>query len=132
MILRTATIVFAALAFSCITTNSFAQANDDMNTIDPGPFADAAHHWYGVYEKTNIIFAKPNQPRYNRVAIDAVARGDVSVGLEGLASRCFARDRVRGPASARSGARARRSSLPQLPRSTVLGPQSSPCERNES
>lgn len=64
MILRTATIVFAALAFSCITTNSLAQGNDDMNAIDPGPFADAAHHWYGIYEKTNIIFAKPNQPQY--------------------------------------------------------------------
>ena len=64
MILHTATIFFAALAFSCITTNSLAQGNDDMNAIDPGPFADAAHHWYGIYEKTNIIFAKPNQPQY--------------------------------------------------------------------
>jgi PelA/Pel-15E family pectate lyase len=40
---------------------SFAQTN---NAIDPSPFADAAHHWYDIYEKTNIIFAKPNQPHH--------------------------------------------------------------------
>ena len=47
-----------------ISTNSLAQGSDDPNAIDPAPFADAAHHWYDIHEKTNIIFAKPNQPRY--------------------------------------------------------------------
>lgn len=35
-----------------------------QNKIDPSPFADASHHWYDIYDKDNVIFARPNQPRY--------------------------------------------------------------------
>src|SRR4030095_4023105 len=51
---------------------SFAQNKSDLNTIDPRPFADAAHHWYDLYEKTNIIFPKPNQPRYQNTQLKEI------------------------------------------------------------
>jgi len=41
--------------------------------IDPEPFADASRHWYGIAEKTNVIFAKPNQPRYKPRELTAIA-----------------------------------------------------------
>lgn len=46
--------------------------NKDLE-IDPEPFADAAHHWYDIYEKSNIISAKPNQPRYKPAQIADIA-----------------------------------------------------------
>jgi len=42
-------------------------------TIDMRPFADAAHHWYDIFEKENIINPKKNQPRYKPTEIEAVA-----------------------------------------------------------
>jgi len=55
---------------TCI--HSFAQSKDGVNAIDPSPFADAAHHWYDIYEKTNVIFAKPNQPRYRNTQLKEI------------------------------------------------------------
>lgn len=50
---------FILLLLVNISLISFAQ-----DAIDPAPFADASHHWYDIYDKGNMIFPKPNQPRY--------------------------------------------------------------------
>ncbi len=51
---------------------SMAQNKNDLNAIDPEPFADASHHWYDIFEKTNVIFAKPNQPRYKNTQLKEI------------------------------------------------------------
>lgn len=63
---------FILIAFVNTSIFSFAQNNEAINAIDPAPFADAAHHWYDLYEKTNIIFAKPNQPRYKSTQLKEI------------------------------------------------------------
>jgi len=50
-----------------------ASAQNKKLAIDPAPFADAAHHWYDIYEKSNVISAKPNQPRYKPEQISRIA-----------------------------------------------------------
>jgi PelA/Pel-15E family pectate lyase len=67
--------LFFLLALT-ITASTWAQsetANGDLLKIDPEPFADASHHWYGIYEKTNIIFARSPQPRYPPTALKEIA-----------------------------------------------------------
>lgn len=53
-----------------------AQAKKDAAAvvqIDPEPFGDDSRHWYGIAEKTNVIFPKPNQPRYKPTEITGIA-----------------------------------------------------------
>ncbi|MES2777216.1 MAG: pectate lyase [Bacteroidota bacterium] len=45
----------------------------DYKSIDTRPFADAAHHWYDIFEKGNVIVPKPNQPKYKPDEIAAIA-----------------------------------------------------------
>lgn len=52
---------------------SAAQKVANSNSIDPAPFADATHHWYDIAERTNVIVAKPNQPRYKPTDITQIA-----------------------------------------------------------
>lgn len=51
---------------------SYGQHKAVAMAIDPQPFADASHHWYDIYEKTNIIFAKSNQPRYKNTQLQEI------------------------------------------------------------
>ena len=41
--------------------------------IDTTAFADAAHHWYDIYDKGNVINPLPNKPRYLATNITAIA-----------------------------------------------------------
>lgn len=69
-------IVFLLLALATRPSSLLAQAKNgssDLPQIDPEPFADASRHWYGIYEKTNVIFAKPNQPRYKPAELTGIA-----------------------------------------------------------
>jgi PelA/Pel-15E family pectate lyase len=51
---------------------SFAQKKPVANAIDPDPFADAAHHWYDLYEKGNVIFPRPRHPRYEKTQLKEI------------------------------------------------------------
>src|SRR5205085_3319342 len=48
------------------------KSKDDFNTIDLQPFADAAHHWYGIADKGMVVHAVPNQPRYKTTDLKEV------------------------------------------------------------
>lgn len=41
--------------------------------ISMQPFGDSMRHWYGIYDKGNIIFPKINQPRYDESEIEKIA-----------------------------------------------------------
>ena len=46
---------------------ALAQTNGrptDLTQIDPAPFADNSNHWYGIYDKHNIINPLPDRPKY--------------------------------------------------------------------
>lgn len=48
-------------------------AQNKKVSIATEPFADASHHWYDINEKSNVISAKPNQPRYKPTQLTEVA-----------------------------------------------------------
>ena len=64
-------LIVAFIQFSSSAQNK--SAKNDLSAIDPAPFADAAHHWYDIYDKTNIINPKPNQPRYKNTQLKEIA-----------------------------------------------------------
>ncbi len=41
--------------------------------VDPGPFTDNAGHWYGIADKSNMINALPDKPRYKSTEIANIA-----------------------------------------------------------
>ena len=53
-----------AVSLIVLPAATLAQNKNEIIAIDPQPFADASHHWYDLYEKTNVIFPKANQPKY--------------------------------------------------------------------
>lgn len=48
-------------------------AQQEKAVIDTNEFADAAHHWYDIYDKGNIVNPLPNKPRYLATNIIAIA-----------------------------------------------------------
>lgn len=48
-------------------------AQQEKAVIDTNEFADAAHHWYDIYDKGNIVNPLPNKPRYLATNITAIA-----------------------------------------------------------
>jgi PelA/Pel-15E family pectate lyase len=64
-------LTIAAILFVVI---SFAQTKKIATpAIDTNEFADAAHHWYDISDKGNIINPLPNKPRYLATNIVAIA-----------------------------------------------------------
>jgi PelA/Pel-15E family pectate lyase len=61
-----------AMLLMVLPSITIAQSKTDLNSIDPQPFADASHHWYDLYEPTNVIFPKPNQPRYQNTQLKEI------------------------------------------------------------
>ncbi len=49
------------------------RANSTNYEIDPAPFYSSMHHWYDIYDKSNIIDPKPDQPRYSTSQITEIA-----------------------------------------------------------
>jgi len=41
--------------------------------IDPGPFADNSHHWYDIFDKSNMINPMPGRPQFNPDEITSIA-----------------------------------------------------------
>ncbi|MDP4210188.1 MAG: pectate lyase [Bacteroidota bacterium] len=57
------------LAFAFVIQLSVAQEVQ----IDTAPFADNSNHWYGIYDKANIINPRPGKPRYKPTEITNIA-----------------------------------------------------------
>jgi PelA/Pel-15E family pectate lyase len=66
--------VLKIVVVSLLASISFASVAQEKNTtaIDPAPFADASHHWYDLYEKTNVIFPSPGHPKYKNTQLKEV------------------------------------------------------------
>ena len=58
----------------CLNTafSTFSQTKTSAEAIDPEPFQDAAHHWYDIYEKTNVIFPRPGHPKYKNTNLKEI------------------------------------------------------------
>lgn len=65
--------VFVGILF--LTKSMYAQQApaQQFTQIDPAPFADDAHHWYGIFDKHNVINARPGRPRYKPTEIKNIA-----------------------------------------------------------
>jgi len=68
----------AACTIALLFCNGLAFAqnpkdNDRFKSIDAGIFDDAAHHWYGIANKENIINAHAGQPRYKPTQLSEIA-----------------------------------------------------------
>ncbi len=55
-----------------VYVNSYSQAYE-YKVVDTKPFADAAHHWYDIFEKENVITPDKNQQQYKPEAIEKIA-----------------------------------------------------------
>jgi len=54
---------------------SFGQqdSKNQFTKIDPAPFDDDTHHWYGIFDKGNVINPRPGHPRYKPTEIANIA-----------------------------------------------------------
>jgi len=69
MLKRVLTIVAVVFAI-----HTFAQTKKtEVPIIDTSAFDDAAHHWYDIYDKGNIVNPLPNKPKYIATNIIAIA-----------------------------------------------------------
>ena len=42
-------------------------------SVDTASFQNSAHHWYDIFDKSNVVNSKPNQPRYKSTEIISIA-----------------------------------------------------------
>ena len=63
-------VIVALLPF--VTSISIAQKSTYI--VDTSIFQNSAHHWYDIFDKSNVVNAKKNQPRYK--PSDIIAIGD--------------------------------------------------------
>lgn len=50
-----------------------AIAQQPYTAVDPKPFADNYNHWYGIFDKSNVINPLPGHPRYEPSEIIPIA-----------------------------------------------------------
>lgn len=68
--------MFLFVTVSLVSASLAAQTKKATSAslqIDPEPFGDDSRHWYGIYDKSNVIFPKANQPRYKPTQLAAIA-----------------------------------------------------------
>ena len=66
--------VFILLLF--FVSFSFAQESTSIykfTTIDPAPFADNSHHWYDIFDKSNVVNPMPGRPQYKPDQLTEIA-----------------------------------------------------------
>src|SRR5476649_1645610 len=64
--------VLAIVVLTFSTQLIYAQQGK-YTQVDPEPFADNAHHWYDIFDKKNVINARPGQPVYKPAEITNIA-----------------------------------------------------------
>lgn len=65
-----------ALSPLLLTGVAMAQTGSQQQAftqIDYGPFADNSGHWYGIFDKNNVINARPGRPRYPQTDLVNIA-----------------------------------------------------------
>lgn len=75
LIYKKEVLILLLLILSCFSVKVTAQqvANHQYTRIDPQPFEDNTHHWYGIFDKGNIINPRPGRPRYQPTDVEKVA-----------------------------------------------------------
>jgi len=66
--------VFILLLF--FVSFSFAQESTSIykfTTIEPAPFADNSHHWYDIFDKSNVVNPMPGRPQYKPDQLTEIA-----------------------------------------------------------
>jgi PelA/Pel-15E family pectate lyase len=53
---------------------SLAQKNTNANSssVNMSSFEDSRHHWYDIFDKSNVVNAKPNQSTYKNTDVTAI------------------------------------------------------------
>src|SRR5665647_2860223 len=41
--------------------------------IDPAPFADNSHHWYDIFDKSNVVNPMPGRPQFKPDELTSIA-----------------------------------------------------------
>jgi PelA/Pel-15E family pectate lyase len=72
-ILYAAMTLASVLLIGCACSCAQNSPGDPNCQIDTSPFQNSAHHWYDIYDKSNVINAAPNQPRYNPSRVTEIA-----------------------------------------------------------
>lgn len=63
-------------AFLFLSTPNFAQNAkhvQNFTKLDKEPFADNTHHWYDIFDKSNVINPLPGRPQYKETEISKIA-----------------------------------------------------------
>ncbi len=68
--LSIAILLMSAVSFLC--SCSYA-SNNTKYEIDLLPFSNSKRHWYKIYDKNNVINARPNQPCYAPTQVKEIA-----------------------------------------------------------
>jgi len=66
--------VFILLLF--FVSFSFAQESTTIykfTKIDPAPFADNSHHWYDIFDKSNVVNPMPGRPQFKPDQLTEIA-----------------------------------------------------------
>ncbi|QKJ29908.1 pectate lyase [Mucilaginibacter mali] len=69
-------VVAIIVITTCFVSLTYAQdvaANYKYTRVDPAPFADNAGHWYAIFDKNNMINARPGRPKYDPTEITRIA-----------------------------------------------------------
>jgi PelA/Pel-15E family pectate lyase len=72
--LKLSAMLVALLPAGLVKAQTGSQAQPFTFTqINPGTFGDNAGHWYGIFDKNNIINARPGRPKYKPTEITSIA-----------------------------------------------------------
>lgn len=66
-------IIAAPLFLSQATYAQTSSTAPKFTQIDPRPFADNAHHWYDIFDKSNVVNPLPGRPKYAPTEITNIA-----------------------------------------------------------
>ncbi len=64
--------LFAAILISAYHSKAQKKSTSNTTIINTASFENSAHHWYDIYDKSNVVNAKPHQPRYAGTNITAI------------------------------------------------------------
>ncbi|MXV14081.1 pectate lyase [Hufsiella ginkgonis] len=70
----------ALLTAGILLTGKVFSQGQSPGRIDPGPFADNAHHWYDIYDKEAAIHPREGRPKHAPTNLEAI--GDNIVLLQ--------------------------------------------------
>lgn len=71
--LKLSLVVLLPFLLTSLAKGQTGNLQTGFTQIDYGPFADNSGHWYGIFDKNNVINARPGKPRYQPTDIVNIA-----------------------------------------------------------